>query len=43
MADAVGPALDYLGRAIASGAEWDLAHDPEGSHGPVDHLVDLRT
>lgn len=42
MPEAVGPALAYLGRAIASGAEWDLSHDPAGSHGPVDHLVDLR-
>ena len=37
----VETALDYLGRAIASGADWELALDPEGSHGPVDHLVDF--
>ena len=26
----VETALDYLGRAIASGADWELALDPEG-------------
>ncbi|GAA2000806.1 bifunctional hydroxymethylpyrimidine kinase/phosphomethylpyrimidine kinase [Brevibacterium samyangense] len=39
---AVEQARDYLERAIASAADWQLARDPEGAHGPVDHLVDIR-
>ena len=41
LAEVVAPSLDYLARAIASGARWALSCVPEGSHGPVDHLVDL--
>ena len=41
LAEVVAPSLDYLGRAIASGADWQLSRTPDGSHGPVDHLVDL--
>lgn len=38
---AVGNALDYLARAIASSARWSLSRNPTGAHGPVDHLVDI--
>lgn len=41
LAEVVAPSLDYLARAIASGADWQLSRTPDGSHGPVDHLVDL--
>ncbi|SMY12299.1 bifunctional hydroxymethylpyrimidine kinase/phosphomethylpyrimidine kinase [Brevibacterium jeotgali] len=41
IADAVATALAYLARAIRSGSGWRLAYDPEGAHGPVDHVVDL--
>lgn len=41
LAEVVAPSLDYLARAIASGARWELSRAPEGAHGPVDHLVDL--
>ncbi|GAB3042381.1 bifunctional hydroxymethylpyrimidine kinase/phosphomethylpyrimidine kinase [Sediminivirga luteola] len=40
---AVRAALGYLSRALRSGAAWQLSLRPEGSHGPVDHLVDLTT
>ncbi|GAA4282891.1 bifunctional hydroxymethylpyrimidine kinase/phosphomethylpyrimidine kinase [Brevibacterium daeguense] len=39
---AVENSLAYLNRAITSAAEWTIALQPEGAHGPVDHLVDLR-
>lgn len=38
---AVERSLDYLARALASAADWQLSLNPEGAHGPVDHLVDL--
>ena len=38
--EAIGEALDYMSRAVASGARWSLAHEADGSHGPVNHLVD---
>ncbi|WP_245579721.1 bifunctional hydroxymethylpyrimidine kinase/phosphomethylpyrimidine kinase [Brevibacterium album] len=41
LAAVVGAGLDYLARALASGARWQLMRDPAGAHGPVDHLVDL--
>lgn len=42
VAEVVATSLDYLARAIASGATWRLSRDPDGAHGPVDHLVDLE-
>lgn len=42
LADAVGAALDYLARAIASAADWQLSLNPEDAHGPVDHIVDIN-
>ncbi|MCQ9367461.1 bifunctional hydroxymethylpyrimidine kinase/phosphomethylpyrimidine kinase [Brevibacterium sp. 91QC2O2] len=39
---AVFEGLEYLGRALAAAAGWNLSLDPAGAHGPVDHLVDLR-
>lgn len=39
---AVERSLDYLARALASAADWQLSREPEGAHGPVDHLVDLH-
>ena len=41
LGDAVGAALDYLARAIGSAADWQLALNPDGAHGPVDHIVDI--
>jgi hydroxymethylpyrimidine kinase/phosphomethylpyrimidine kinase len=41
LAEAVVTSLDYLARALRSGATWELSRDPDGAHGPVDHLVDL--
>ncbi|WAL40139.1 bifunctional hydroxymethylpyrimidine kinase/phosphomethylpyrimidine kinase [Brevibacterium sp. BRM-1] len=38
---AVREGLDFLARALASGARWSLPLDPEGAHGPVDHTVDI--
>lgn len=38
---AVERSLDYLARALDSAAHWQLSLDPDGAHGPVDHLVDL--
>ncbi|TAM90989.1 bifunctional hydroxymethylpyrimidine kinase/phosphomethylpyrimidine kinase [bacterium] len=38
---AVGQALDYLARAIASAAGWRISRVPAGAHGPVDHHVDI--
>jgi len=40
---AVSDALDYLARALAAAAEWQLSHTPSGAHGPVDHLVDMAS
>lgn len=34
--------LDYLARALASGARWQIMRDPTGAHGPVDHTVDIE-
>lgn len=41
VAEVVATSLGYLARAIGSGATWRLSRDPEGAHGPVDHLVDV--
>ncbi|GAA2105119.1 bifunctional hydroxymethylpyrimidine kinase/phosphomethylpyrimidine kinase [Brevibacterium salitolerans] len=41
LAEVVGTSLDYLARALASGAEWQVMYEPAGAHGPVDHMVDL--
>lgn len=41
LAEAVGAALDYLARALASAADWRVSLDPSGAHGPVDHQVDI--
>ena len=41
LAEAAVTSLDYLARAIRSGAGWELSRNPDGAHGPVDHLVDL--
>lgn len=38
---AVAHGLDYLARALRSGAQWELSLDPTGAHGPVDHTVDV--
>lgn len=38
---AVERSLDYLARALDSAAHWQLSLNPDGAHGPVDHLVDL--
>ncbi|MCT1829408.1 bifunctional hydroxymethylpyrimidine kinase/phosphomethylpyrimidine kinase [Brevibacterium luteolum] len=38
---AVERSLDYLARALASADHWQLSLNPDGAHGPVDHLVDL--
>ncbi|TAM58548.1 bifunctional hydroxymethylpyrimidine kinase/phosphomethylpyrimidine kinase [bacterium] len=38
---AVGEALNYLARAIASAAAWRISLDSAGAHGPVDHQVDI--
>lgn len=40
---AVSEALDYLARALAAAADWQLSHTREGAHGPVDHLVDIAS
>lgn len=39
--EAVGNALDFLARALASAADWQVSLNPEGAHGPVDHQVDI--
>lgn len=38
---AVGTALDWLARALASAAGWRVSLQPAGAHGPVDHQVDI--
>lgn len=35
-------ALDYVAQAIESGSHWQLPLNPEGAHGPVDHMVKVR-
>lgn len=39
--EVVGTALDYLARALESGKDWALSLDPNGAHGPVDHMVTI--
>lgn len=41
--EVVGTALDYLARALESGKDWTLSLDPNGAHGPVDHMVTIPT
>ncbi|WP_209323536.1 bifunctional hydroxymethylpyrimidine kinase/phosphomethylpyrimidine kinase [Brevibacterium renqingii] len=41
LGDAVSNALDFLARALASAADWQVSLDPVGAHGPVDHQVDI--
>lgn len=38
---AVERGLDFLARALASAADWQVSLDPAGAHGPVDHQVDI--
>lgn len=39
---AVERGLDFLARALASAADWQVSLDAAGAHGPVDHQVDVR-
>ena len=41
MRQAVERGLDFLARALASAADWQVSLDPAGAHGPVDHQVDI--
>lgn len=41
LVNAVEQALEYLARALASAANWQLSLNPAGAHGPVDHQVDI--
>lgn len=34
-------AREFLAGALAGAADWELSKDPEGSHGPLDHLITL--
>lgn len=42
LGEAVSSGLDYLARALESAASWQVALDPVGAHGPVDHQVDIN-
>lgn len=39
--EVVGQALDYLARALESGKDWTISLNPDGAHGPVDHMVTI--
>lgn len=41
IAEVVATSLDYLALALESGKEWTLPLNPEGAHGPVDHMAPL--